>query len=278
MSTTFAKGVRAFRNSDLPVVMLVSLIMYCCVAPSYAADTIRLTNGEFPPYFSEQLRFNGFCSQIVTEAFALEGVQVIYGFYPWKRTYILSAKGDWDGSVGWRYSEERGKEHYFSDQPIWTGRAVFFHRKDYPFEWESLTDLNKVKIGVTLGYGYTQPFQTALDEGIISADSAAKDDLNFRKLLLGRIDIFPNDLLVGDYLLHTAFSQKERQQITHHPKDIGTIDYHVILSKKHKHNTRMMEIFNKGLQRLKTSGRYDQIVVESRPWIGISIEQDSEKD
>lgn len=245
-------------------IAIICLSLCYGVSDGNAEKTIRLTNGEFPPYFSEALKYDGFCSQIVREAFASEGVTVTYGFYPWKRAYVLSAEGYWDGSVGWRYSEDRNAKHYYSDQPICQGKIVFFHRKNFPFHWESFLDLKNVNIGVTLGYGYTQSFQNALANGIITVDTAAEDVLNFRKLLVGRIDIFPNDLDVGYNELRTALSVEERQQITHHLQEVGAIDYHLILSKQKKSNAHMIKVFNRGFERLKASGRYDQILDEAR--------------
>ncbi|MEH6344858.1 MAG: hypothetical protein V7785_07230 [Bermanella sp.] len=39
---------------------------------------------------------------------------------------------------------------------------------------------------------------------------------------------------------------------------------YLILSKKIKGNQRMLKLFNKGLKRLKASGRYDQFFSQSR--------------
>jgi len=52
---------------------------------SWAGEAIRLTTGEFVPFTSKSLKYNGVISRIVTEAFALEGGEVEYGWYPWKR-------------------------------------------------------------------------------------------------------------------------------------------------------------------------------------------------
>jgi len=37
-----------------------------------AADSVRLTNGEWPPYLGEHLPHHGVASRIVAEAFALQ--------------------------------------------------------------------------------------------------------------------------------------------------------------------------------------------------------------
>ncbi len=45
-------------------------------ATSLAGETIRITNGDWPPFTSEQLPSGGPLSRIVSEAFALEGITV----------------------------------------------------------------------------------------------------------------------------------------------------------------------------------------------------------
>ena len=49
-------------------------------------DTIRLTNGDWQPFMSKNGPHHGIASHVVTEAFALVGVEVEYGFFPWKRS------------------------------------------------------------------------------------------------------------------------------------------------------------------------------------------------
>ena len=69
------------------------LIMMLCLPfiMTYAAsqkETIRLGSGEWPPYTSEKLMHEGVASLLIKEAFALEGVDVTFEYYPWKRTMV----------------------------------------------------------------------------------------------------------------------------------------------------------------------------------------------
>ena len=78
--------------------ILIFLVLFS-VSSLFAKETIRLTNGEWLPYMSANLKYNGVASRIVTEAFALEGIEVVYSFFPWKRAYALVSNGDFDGSL-----------------------------------------------------------------------------------------------------------------------------------------------------------------------------------
>ncbi len=97
---------------------------------SFAEETIRLTNGDWAPYMSKNLKHYGITSHIVTEAYKLEGIKVKYGFFPWARGKLLAQDGKWDGATGWSYSDERAKHFLYSDS-IMEFKVVFFHLKKF---------------------------------------------------------------------------------------------------------------------------------------------------
>ena len=89
--------------------------------------------------------------------------------------------------------------------------------------------------------------------------------MNFAKLLSGRIDIFPVDIDNGYAVLYQNFRKGDAHAaITHHDKAFREVVYHVIFSKNVKENQRYIQIFNRGLKKLKESGKYDQYFDESR--------------
>lgn len=226
------------------------------------ANTIRLTNGEWPPYMSEELPYYGLASRIVSEAFALKGIKVEYGFFPWARALQLAQNGDWDGSVMWNESAERDQYFYFST-PVFEERDVFFHLKSYAFDWKEIKDLAGIHIGGTIDYDYGKAFMQAEQANQISVERVSADDQNFKKLLAGRIDIFPVDLEVGLSILHKSFTPEEMAQITYHPLPVNVVDNCLILSKKVARNKELVTLFNAGLDELKASGRLQQIINES---------------
>ena len=242
--------------------IFIIFLLLCISNGIFAEETIRLTNGEWLPYLSETLKHQGVASRIVTEAFALEGVKVEYIFLPWKRAYESARYGEYDGSVIWSLNPEREKDFYFSDVVI-RGISVFFHLKSYPFDWKTIQDIKGVHVGGTLGYHYAL-LGEAEKKGIIKIQRAKTDKHNFSKLLYGHIEIFQLDREIGYYLLNKLFKPEEVQLFTHHPKPIVRDTYHLILSKKNDKNKRLIVLFNKGLKRLRESGKIDQYIAESR--------------
>lgn len=230
---------------------------------SFAGESIRLASGEWPPFFSEELKHYGVISRIVTEAFALEGIKVEYVFLPWARSLKMTKNGEWDGTPGWMPTPEREKDFYISDI-ILEDKLVFFHLKSYSFDWKTMDDLKEIDIGATIGYFYSKEFEKAEKGGGLLIERIPTDEHNFRKLLKKRIKIFPVIEPVGYDILNSHFTSKEVQLVTHHPKPLAGSVQTLLLSKKSKRNKKMLKLFNRGLKRLKDSGEYDRYFEESR--------------
>lgn len=228
-----------------------------------ARDTVRLTNGEWPPYLSEHFVHFGLASRIVSEAFALEGITVEYGFFPWARSLKQAEDGDWDGSVVWRASDERAQKFYISDEVV-PDKVVFFHLKNTPFDWSTVESLQGIRIGATLSYGYGSAFDAAEAARQIQVERAPNDEINLRKLLGGRFQVFPVNVDVGYYMLRLHFKDEDAALFTHHPRPLTEAPLRLLLSKKVEGNEQLMKLFNRGLKRLRDSGKVGQYTAESR--------------
>jgi len=245
----------------------VLLLLLSLPAQGAAGEVITLTTGEWRPYLSEHFAGDGAIARIVTAAFALEGVEVRYLFRPWKRAYEEAAEGGADGSLAWstsqRWDNERQREFYFSDA-LFDGQSVFFHLKSMPFRWRDDPQLTGVTIGGTLGYEYF------FDEypGLRIDRSAPSDELNFQKLLAGRFQIFPANLDVGRYFLRSQLPPGQAALITWDPVPYNTTTYYLMLNRKNKANAGYLARFNRGLQRLRASGKYQQLIDEMRRDVG----------
>lgn len=242
---------------------IVFVFLMCIATAAGAGEKVVLTNGEWPPYMSENLKHGGVVSRVVAEAFALEGVIVEYRFFPWKRSLSLAQKGKFNGSVVWWKTAEREKDFIYSD-PVLDVQYVFFHLKSTPFDWKTLDDLKGIEIGATTGYNYGDLFQNAEKAGEILVQRVPKDELNFKKLLKGKIKIFPVDVEVGYTMLQNSYPPETVRNVTHHPTPIRSDPHHLILSNRIEKNKELVLLFNKGLKRLKESGKFDRYFVESR--------------
>ena len=245
---------------------LVCIILFLMVRvwPCAAGGVVRLASGEWPPYQSRELPHSGFVSRIVVEAFALEGIQVVLGYFPWKRSLHLAESGQWDGTFIWFDTPERRKAFHVSD-PVVDITYVFFHAKSYALAWQKIEDLAGLRVGGTLGYDYGASFQQAEENETIRVVRKPSDAENFERLIKGQIHVFPCDLESGYAMLRARLGDAGSTRFTHHPRPLKAAPHHLLLSRRVEGNEQRMALFNEGLRRLRTSGRYDQFVKATHP-------------
>ena len=251
-------------NKGIVSFALAALLVFSWAggASAQTSKTIRLTNGEWQPFLSKEVPHQGFASHIVTEAFALVGVEVEYSFFPWARSYKLAKDGKWDGAAIWWDTEER-RENFFFTEPVVPTTTVLFHLKSKDFDWATYEDLSNIRIGGTLEYSYGKEFDAAEEAGTIKTNRAPNDETGLKKLLKGRTDVFPGEIMVTYAQIRDTFPEEEAALFTHHAKPVNDKPLYLLLSRKNPENEKMRDLFNDGLRQLKKSGRYDQIIADA---------------
>jgi len=243
------------------IMMFILALIFCGVVSG--GEKIVIAVGEWPPFISESLRDSGFALKIVTEAFAVEGIEVEYKFLPWKRAVIESANGAFLATAIWAYREDRTNNFYYSEV-VFPVNYAFFYLKSRNFEWKSVKDLENMKIGGSLGYSYgDKEFREAAKRGELKIEYAKTDVLNFKKLLIGRTDLFMCSVINGKYILDKDFRPEDRVKIRYHKKLLTSDPHHLIFSKKAKESKRYLKLFNSGLKKLRERGRYDTILKDA---------------
>lgn len=242
--------------------MRVFLLVFCLLLHGLAtADEVRLTNGEWAPYLGARLPHQGVASRIVEEAFALEGIQVRWEFYPWARSMYLAERGERAGTAVWLRSPEREKAFYISD-PVIESTYYLFHRKDRPLDWRQVADLKGLRLGGAIGYDYGTNFQLAELDGQIQVKRLSNEEQGMRMVLASRLDAFPMDKVVAFSLLNDRFSSAERARLSFHPLPLRSDGLHLMLSREVPGNAELIVRFNKGLARLRASGKVAQYLLE----------------
>ena len=222
------------------------------------AEVVTLIAGEWLPYLSVSLPDNGPVARVVTEAFALEGIHVRYSFRPWNRAYAEAAKDMAHGTLVWSMSGKQTERTRLFHQSavLFYGQSVFFHRKNFPFQWRGEQSLKGLRVGGTAGYEYFFDRSPLLNID----KSASTDAQNFHKLLAGRFDVFPLNLDVGLSIMKTELTPQEASVLTWDPRPYNIAHYHILFNKKNPANARHVALFDRGLKRLRESGRYDQVM------------------
>jgi len=248
------------------LILILSIALTCVPMIANASNITKMTivigNGEWPPFISQHIKNYGAVCHIITEAFALENVQVIYKWAPWKRAFIQTRRGEYDATAGWMMTPERKENFYYSDS-ILKSQKVFFHLKSFPFDWNKITDLKDLRIGTVQGYTYGPEFDQAIEDKIVTVQETTAEIYNFRKLMIARLDIYPQELEIGYEHIIREFPPDQAKLFTHHPKPLAQTTHHLIFSKKNKKNRILSERFERGLIKLKESGKFNEYMKEA---------------
>ncbi len=244
------------RYAGLLAVLLTSLSL--AAAPELPS-TIRLSNGEWPPFTSAQLPHGGGLSRIVSEAFANEGFTVRYEWYPWKRALEIAKVVSVEGTAGWTLSPERQRDFLHSD-PIAQVRVVFFKRSSFQFDWTGKEQLTRYKIGITHGYNYGDAYLDLLARQALKPEVDYTDEANLTSLAAGRLDLFLVTPEVGLYLANRLNLHGLDYAKT--PLTAGS-SVHLLVSRRHPQARSLLEHFNRGLAKLKVAGKIDAYLQEA---------------
>jgi polar amino acid transport system substrate-binding protein len=222
-----------------------------------ASDVVNLAIGEWPPYTSEADAHSKLLEKVVVAAFKLEGLDVKFSYFPWKRSYLKTRDGSFDGTFPWSRTPERENHFLFNKLALVTDQSVYFHLKSTPFDWATMDDLKQYKVGVTSGYKNEAVYKTQQ----IVADAAPSEELNFKKLIAGRIDVYETSKIVGYSTIKKTLSPDQAARFTHHPKVAEENDYYILFSRAIPNGQTLADRFDSGLRKLKASGAYAKILM-----------------
>jgi len=228
-----------------------------------AKDTIKISNGEWPPFFSKDLKYDGVTSHVVKKAFSLENLTIEYEWYPWKRAFHLAKVGDIDATIGWEKRKDRESDFLFSDV-ILNGNVVFFYLKHNKFDWNTFNDLKELKIGTVSGYKYGNKIQKLEKIAGVSLHTVINEQKLFKMLIKERFDVVIINLDVGYGILNKYFLPSNVQKIAYHKKPLHTEYLRLLFSKKNARNKSIVKKFNRGLKQLKDNGTFKQYYENSR--------------
>ncbi|WP_462158886.1 substrate-binding periplasmic protein [Pseudoalteromonas sp. GB56] len=238
------------------VVLLACLFFSVC---SHAQQTIKISTSDWPPYIDRNLESKGFVSQIIKEAFAQVDVKVEFVFLPWARAYDETKRGNFVATSYW-YKDKSHSKHFIYSDAITHEKLVFFHFNSLlPNTWNALEDFNKQVIGLTRGYTYTKSIWQYAQRHPDNTYVVGSDEQNFQMMLLGRVDIVPAQEIVGWQYVHTLFPPQDIARVRVMSPAIDTPTGHLLFPKVNKDSKKIRSLFNKGLAKLKESGRLAEL-------------------
>ncbi|MEZ7197709.1 substrate-binding periplasmic protein [Pseudodesulfovibrio karagichevae] len=240
-------------------ILLLSIVVAVFMPCAAFAGKVSISSGEYAPYTGKDLPHGGFVNHVISEAFRESGYEVEIAYYPWARAFELAREGAAD-AVSYVYiTERRGRDYLFSD-PITHERLVVFSKKETKIpEWKSFADFKGFRIGITRDFSYTDEFWRLADNGVLTYDVANSDYSNFAMLIAKRIDIFFADELVGFTILRERFAPGIADMVKSSERAIADHTGALGFTRKTERGARLRDIFNNGLEKMKESGRFQEM-------------------
>ncbi len=248
---------------------------------SMSKNSVKIAAGDWPPFLKKKgLAHMGVGAHIVTKSFEKVGVKVKFKFLPWAKGMTEAKRGKKvDGAILWLKKPEREEIFEYSNK-VMAETNVFFHLKNKPFKCSSSGKLlgdacmkeiasRKIKVGGIFKFSYSDSFDKAVGKVGDTDDTSKaiiksfkrerKSILNFKKLLKGKIDIYPQEINVGYYELNNEL-KKNASKVTHFEVPLQENPSYLIMPKKNSYSAGVVAKFNKGLKALRDSGEYAKML------------------
>ncbi len=237
------------------------LLVIAMMTMGVQAQDVKVAIGDYAPYIDKSLANKGFLSEIVVQAFKNSGLNAVLEFKPWKRIEATEISENNLVSFAWIKTKERSTRWHYSDT-IMSTTTVFITAKDKGFKWKTLNDLKAFKIGVSRGYSYGNEFDAM--RGKFKVQEAASDEQNIKKLVSGRIDIFPIDPFVGAQIIRDKLSAADaaKLKVVSEP-NLGEDGMHAVCGKKNVQCQGILQKFNEGLAKMKADGSLQSIITKA---------------
>ncbi len=228
------------------MVFIISLLMMA--GSAIASDTkIILGTSEWAPYLGSKLNNGGVTVDITKAAFKKAGYDAEVQFMDWNRAVGLAQKGKIAGIVGCYKTAERAKTFGITNT-IGSVELVFFQKKDANIKFNGLESLKPYKIGVMRGSAHTDEFDSA---PFLAKESADKIELNIKKLIKGRINLFLGSKLVTLDKINKQLPQDAKKiEVVHPPLKSNSL--HLGIAKKTDGYEKIVNDFKSYLRRWHT--------------------------
>lgn len=238
--------------SKLPLLIALTLpFLGWANASAQPVETLRFACNEFPPHkmASSEDGLPGFDVEIITQALAHSNIAVEVQFFPWKRALENTKSGQSDALCSCSKSQERDQWLAYSDT-MGTVGIGYFH---YGAKLDHITLPDLSPVAVVRGYA----IQKDLVQKGVKIIRVNDDRAGVRMLTNNRVKSFYTYRDTGKYFLS---KHKFGTNVTY--SEVKNSPYFACFSKSNPNYQERVEKFNTGLEHLRQTGIYDQIIAK----------------
>lgn len=233
---------------------------------AYAGGTILIAaEDDWPPYSSIRPGTEypqGFAVDLVREAFATQEIHARFVVVPFARCLHLARIGEVAGCFNTTKLSDNSDLYHWHATPLFYEELAIFARADSSPRNLTLGDLEGQTVGYTIGYTYTPAFHASRK---IRKAGAKSDRVLLEMLRAKRVDYVLMNTAPALLRINAASDLKGRIE------KVGVLSqdgFWIAFSRATADGARQAETFEKGLQALKSSGRYDLLYAEFRRKVG----------
>lgn len=234
--------------------------------PAWSRESVTIAaEDDWPPYSSikaDKSGPEGFAPELVRAAFDTQGMDVRFLTVPFARCLRYAETGRAVGCFDATVVEENKDTYYWHTTPMFSEELAIFARSDVTRDNLTMKDLQGQTISTTIGYTYPTEL---MQDAQIKKFPVDSDLQQLRMVASGNVRYAIVNTMPGYLRINSdpALKGKVRR--------VGRISldgFWIAFSKRHADGKRMSEVFEKGLQALKTSGRYDEMLTVFRKRLG----------
>lgn len=233
----------------LPCLMFLTLLL----CSNLSAKEFKFVSFEFPPleYTGKDGNPTGIIVDVVINVMNELGHDVTIKIYPWARSLKMVKSGKADAIFTAYKNEERLVFLDYSKQVLAPQRVVFYKRKGAAIDFDGdLLKLKNNKIGVISTISYGNKFDSVRDQ--LNIDRGNKLVPNFRKLMVGRLDLIISNLYTAEIAIkENGFSN----QVVRLSEEVQSVPSYIAFSKK-MDLSWLRDQFDEVLERMKKNGEY----------------------
>lgn len=206
-------------------------------------------------YDSEKDSVSGIDIDIIDKIYSDAGYQIEYKIVPWDTSINMIKNGLADIIPTIAINKEREGFLDFSMNYRTESRYNFYTSKENNVCIESIKDLKEKRVGVLAGYTYYTDFDK---NNTFHRDFSVKEEIMFRKLLKGQIDVIILNSYSGDYIIKKmGLSNKIKlENYKHVEADISETRLGFC---KIKNNKKIIDLFNNRYSELEKDGTIKKI-------------------
>lgn len=236
---------------------LIFLCMWMTFVNVAKSEKIAVAPGNPPFMYVVNGEAKGFYPLIVTKIFERINVPLEIKALPWNRAICYADEGKM-GIVGIYKNKERLRKYDYSEA-IFEDQVMIYVLKENEFEYKETDDLEGKKVGVIRGWSYGEEFDMLKGMECFCVDEVNYDDVNFTKLIGGRLDCVLAIKETGDYLMN--INPEYKAKIVPLEKPLLITSTYLIFP-KYLQKKELLEKFNKELKKMKDSSEFENLIKE----------------